>query len=161
MSFFVEYGWAKAVEAEATAALPADAFGDAALFSLNHFVQARDAVANGVVAHFNADVAAAHLVRDGGGGAGAEEGVEDEVAGVGGDVEDALDEAFGFWCVEGIRYSEQSIYFFLGFLIMTDFPIGPPTPKILLLLPPIGSFLRAVEICHLSQTISALDYTTA
>ena len=41
---------------------------------------------DGVIAHFNADIAAAHLVRDGGGGAGAEEGVEDEVAGVGGDV---------------------------------------------------------------------------
>ena len=42
MSFLVEYGWAEAVEAEAAAALPADAFGDAALFAVNHFVQTRD-----------------------------------------------------------------------------------------------------------------------
>ena len=49
---------------------------------------------DGVLAHFNADVAAAHLVRYGGGGAGAEEGVEDEVAGVGEKLEDALDESF-------------------------------------------------------------------
>ena len=96
MPFLVEHGRAEAVEAEAAAALPADAFGDAALFAVNHFVQARDAMGDGVIAHFNADVAAAHLVRYGGGGAGAEEGVEDEVAGVGGDVEDALNEAFGF-----------------------------------------------------------------
>ena len=40
MSFLVEYGWAEAIEAEAAAALPADAFGDAALFAVNHFVQA-------------------------------------------------------------------------------------------------------------------------
>ena len=53
-------------------------------------------MADGVFAHFNADVATAHLVGDGSGGAGAEEGVEDKVAGFGGDVEDALDEAFGF-----------------------------------------------------------------
>ena len=91
MPFLVEHGWAEAVEAEAAAALPADAFGDAALFAVNHFVQAGDAMGDGVFAHFNADVAAAHLVRDGCGGAGAEEGVEDEVAGVGGDVENALD----------------------------------------------------------------------
>ena len=84
MSFLVEYGWAEVVEAEAAAALPADAFGDAALFAVNHFVQAWDAMADGVFAHFNADVAAAHLVCYGSGGAGAEEGVEDEVAGVGG-----------------------------------------------------------------------------
>ena len=90
VSFLVEYGWAEAIEAEATAALPADALGDAALFTVNHFVQARDAMGDGVLAHFNADVAAAHLVGDGGGGAGAEEGVEDEVSGVGRDVEDAL-----------------------------------------------------------------------
>ena len=51
---------------------------------------------DGVIAHFNADVAAAHLVRDGCGGAGAEEGVEDEVAGVGGDVEDLLKQLFRF-----------------------------------------------------------------
>ena len=100
MSFFVEYGWAEAIEAEAAAALPAAAFGDAALFAVNHLVQARDAMANGMLAHFNADVAAAHLVRYGGGGAGAEERVEDEIAGVGGDVEDALDEAFRFWSSE-------------------------------------------------------------
>ena len=48
MSFLVKYGRAEAVEAEAAAALPADAFGDAALFAVNHFVQARDAMGDGV-----------------------------------------------------------------------------------------------------------------
>ena len=38
MPFLVEYGWAEAVEAEAAAALPADAFGDAALFADDDFV---------------------------------------------------------------------------------------------------------------------------
>jgi hypothetical protein len=52
-------------------------------------------MADGVRAHFDADVAAAHLVGHRRGGAGAEEGVENEVARVGGDVEGALKEAFG------------------------------------------------------------------
>jgi hypothetical protein len=53
-------------------------------------------VRGGVFAHFDADPAAAHLVRHGGRGAGAEEAVEDEVVGVGGDVQDALEQSFGF-----------------------------------------------------------------
>ena len=124
MSFLVEYGWAEAVETEAAAALPADAFGDAALFAVNHFVQARDAMADGVIAHFNADVAAAHLVRYGGGSAGAEEGVEDEVAGVSGDVEDALNEAFGFGCVENF-IAKQLHRFLFCVLRMANIFIRP------------------------------------
>ena len=70
-------------------------------------------MANGVFAHFDANVAAAHLVRYSGGGAGAEEGVEDEVAGVGGDVEDAFkDEAFGFWSSERDLTEEIAFYGF-------------------------------------------------
>ncbi len=93
---FVEHRRAKAVEAKSAAALPADVFGDATLFAADDLIQARDAMADGVRAHFDADVAAAHLVRHRRGGAGAEEGIEDEVAGVGGDMENALQEAFGF-----------------------------------------------------------------
>jgi hypothetical protein len=44
-----------------------------------------------VLAHFNTDVATAHLVGNGGGRAGAEEAVEDEVVGVGGDVNDSTE----------------------------------------------------------------------
>ena len=38
MPFLVEHGRAEAIEAEAAAALPADAFGDAALFAADDFV---------------------------------------------------------------------------------------------------------------------------
>ena len=93
----VEHRRPEAVEAKPAAALPADTFGDAARFAVDDLVQARDAMADGVRAHFDADVAAAHLVRHRRSGAGAEKGIEDEVAGVGGDVEDALQEAFGLW----------------------------------------------------------------
>ena len=46
---------------------------------------------NGVLAHFNADIATPHLVRHCRSSAGPEKGVEDEIAGVGGDVEHVLD----------------------------------------------------------------------
>ena len=59
-----------------------------------------------VFAHLDADVAAAHLMRGRGRGTGAEKGVENEVARVGGDVEDALDQAFGFGSLEDFGLSE-------------------------------------------------------
>jgi hypothetical protein len=46
---------------------------------------------HGMVAHFNADVAAAHFVGDGGGCAGAEEGVENKVIFICGNLQNALD----------------------------------------------------------------------
>ena len=83
----VEYRRTEAIEAKPAAALPADALGNAALLSANDLLQARHAMADRVIAHFDADIAAAHLVRRRRSGAGAEEGIEDEIAGVGGDLE--------------------------------------------------------------------------
>ena len=77
-----------------------------------------------VLAHLNADIAPAHLVGHCGGGAGAEEGVEDKVAGVGGDVENTLDEAFGFGGVENSRKVETDNLPF-RFLIMTNIRAKP------------------------------------
>ena len=50
-----------------------------------------------VFAHLDADVAAAHLVRDRGRGTGAEKGIEDEVAGSGIRFKDILDQSFRLW----------------------------------------------------------------
>ena len=66
------------------------------LFARDHLLQPGQAVRGGVLAHFDADPAAAHLVRHGGRGAGAEEAVENQVAGVGCDMEDALEQPLGF-----------------------------------------------------------------
>ena len=52
----------------------------------DNFFEARNAVCFGVLTHFDADPTALHFVGDGSGGAGAQEGVEDEVAGVGGNM---------------------------------------------------------------------------
>lgn len=46
---------------------------------------------DGMFAHFDADITAAHFVRDGGSGAGAEERIEDEVSGIGGNLKHSLD----------------------------------------------------------------------
>src|ERR1700693_4050602 len=71
-AFGVEHGRAKLVEAESPAALPPHGLGNAALLALNDLSQARRAMRNGVVAHFDADIATPHLVCDGGGRAGAQ-----------------------------------------------------------------------------------------
>ena len=71
----VEDGRAQRHVTKAAAALPADGGADAALFAVDDFLQARQAVRGGVLAHFDANPAPAHLVGDGGGGARAEEAV--------------------------------------------------------------------------------------
>ena len=93
----IEHGLAQTHEAEAAAAVPAHRLGNAALLAFDDFRQPRQAVGFRVIAHLDADPAAAHLVGDGRGGAGAEEAVEDEVVGVSGDVEDALEQPLGLW----------------------------------------------------------------
>jgi hypothetical protein len=90
-------GAAELQHAKAAAALPVHRRADAALLACDHFGQARQAMRDRVLAHLDADPLAAHLVRDGGGGAAAEEAVEDEVGGVGGDCDDLGHETLRFW----------------------------------------------------------------
>ena len=113
MALLVEHGRAEAVEPEAPAAVPHGGLGNAALFTVNDFLQARDAMRHGVLTHFNADIAAPHLVRHGRSRAGAEKGVEDEVAGVGGDLKHVFDKIFWLWSDESDALSKQMVY--LGF----------------------------------------------
>ena len=101
--FLVERRGAEPVEAKPAPALPADGLGDAALLAFDDLAQARRAVGDGVLAHLDADVAPAHLVRNGSGGAGAEEGVEDEVALVRCYVKHARHELLGLHGVENVN----------------------------------------------------------
>src|SRR5690606_5598644 len=80
MAVLVEYRLTKAVEGEAATALPSHGLGNAALLAVDHLLQARLAVGDRMVAHLDTDIAAVHFMGDGGGGAGAEEGVEHQVA---------------------------------------------------------------------------------
>ena len=50
-----------------------------------------------MLSHFDADPAPPHFMGNSGGGARAKEGVEDEVAGVGRDMEDTLDKTLVDW----------------------------------------------------------------
>lgn len=88
-TLFVEDTFTQPVKAKA-AALPANFLADAALLSGNYFLQARNAVRDGVFAHFDASIAPTHFVGHGGGGAGAMKGVDDEVAWVGGTKQNSL-----------------------------------------------------------------------
>ena len=67
---------------EAAAALPIHGCGNATLLASNDLFQSRQAMRAGVLAHFDADVAAAHFVGHCGGSTGTEKAIENEVAGV-------------------------------------------------------------------------------
>ena len=69
----------------------------------------------GVFTQFNADPTTPHLMGDRSCSSRAQEGVENEVAGVRGYGEDAFDEALGFRSGENIVVEEFS-NFFLGFV---------------------------------------------
>ena len=75
-AFLIEHCLAEAVETESAAAFPVHGFGDTALFALDDLLQARHAMGDRVLAEFNADIASAHFVGDGGAGAGAYEAIE-------------------------------------------------------------------------------------
>jgi len=112
------------VEAKAAAALPVHLAGDTAPLAFHHLPQTGRAVRYGVLANLDADVAAAHLVGHGGGGAAAEKGIEHEVARVGCKRQDALDEPFGFGGGKNVTIIE-SFNFFFRFLIVANFVTGP------------------------------------
>ncbi len=63
------------VEAETPAPLPAHGLGDAALFTFDDFPQARSTMCYGMVAHFDSDITAAHLVGNSSSRAGAKEAI--------------------------------------------------------------------------------------
>ena len=99
----VDEGGGQLVETVSAALFPFDGLGDPArVFPGDHLVKTHFAVGVGMTAHFNADVPAVHLVGNGGGGAGAEEGVENQVAGAGGNVDNALNQAFRFGGIKHI-----------------------------------------------------------
>ena len=89
---------AEPVEAEAAAARPADALGNTALLAVDHFVQPRRAMADGMVAHLDADISPSHFVRDGGRRAGTEERVEHEIVRVSRNLQYTRKQSFWFQC---------------------------------------------------------------
>ena len=67
---------------------------------------------NGVFSQFDTDVAAIHFVGNCCCGAGTEEGIEDEVAWIRGDVENTLDEAFWFRGQKNVPFKKSEYFFF-------------------------------------------------
>ena len=60
----------------------------------------------GVFAHFDADIAASHFMRDSRHCPRAEETIENQIAGVAGKGEYALDQSFRFWCSKNLIASK-------------------------------------------------------
>src|SRR5690606_19288980 len=121
----VEHRLAQPHEAKATAALPAHRLRDPTLFAFHDLLQAGQTMRARVLAHLDADPAPAHLVRHRGGGAGAEEAVEDEVAWVGGDLQDTLDQPLRLWCREWNISWKQRHNFRFCLTIRADFIMWP------------------------------------
>ena len=70
---------AEPIEMEPAATLPTHCGRNPALFTVDHFAKARYAMGDGMVSHFNPDVAPPHLMCDGSGCAGAEVGIKHKV----------------------------------------------------------------------------------
>ena len=104
---FVDEGRGNLIETVTTATLPILCFGDAAgVLSGDDLVQTHLAVRVGVVTHFYTNPAPSHFLRNSGSGAGAKERVEHKVAGVGGNVDNAFNEALRFWRFKNILSAE-------------------------------------------------------
>ena len=88
---FVDERWCDLIETVPSAALPILCFGNAAgVFPSNDLIHAHFAVGIGVIAHFHTDPAPPHFLRDGSRGTGTEEGIKNQIAGIGGNMDDAL-----------------------------------------------------------------------
>ena len=81
-SVFVEDAFPKFIEAEPASALPVHGLRYAALFTIDNFLKTGNAVCYRVFSHFYADVAAAHFMGHGRRGAGTEEGIQNQIAGI-------------------------------------------------------------------------------
>src|SRR6185312_9929499 len=125
----IEHPGTELVEAEAAAAVPTDTFRNAALLAIDDFHETRLAMRARVLAHFDADPASAHLVRDGGGGAGAEEAVEDQVAFIGGDMNNTLEQCFWLRSAERRLRGEQGTHFVLRASVATHVFFAPKSPR--------------------------------
>jgi hypothetical protein len=77
-----------------------------------------------MLAHLDADPAPAHLVRNRGGGAAAEEAVEDEVIGSGGKVEYPTQKPFRLWSSEDFDVIDE-LAFFSSFVVVARFRVQP------------------------------------
>lgn len=99
------------VVAKSAAPLPVDRLGNATLFAGNDLFQARDAVSFGVFTHFHADPAPAHFVSHGGGRAGAEEGVENEIIRFRRNFQNSLHQTLRFWGLKGSLFTKQQLNF--------------------------------------------------
>ena len=73
MPVFIKHGNAQTIESKSAAAFPSHGFGNASLFTFDHFAQAWGTMRHGMVAHFNADIAPSNFVGHCGGRTGTKE----------------------------------------------------------------------------------------
>ena len=105
---------------EPTTTVPLHGPRDATLFAFDHLVQARHTIADGMIAHLDADIAAAHLMRDSGRGTGTQKGIENKVAGISCDLEDTLDQRFWLWCFKYLDVRKQLNCLFFRRVVCAD-----------------------------------------
>ena len=88
--------------------MPVDGLGNAAgVGAVDDFFQAGNNVGMAVVAQFDHDPAATHFVGDCASGAGTGEGIEDEIAGVGGDCENPGNQTFWLGGCKDIFFTKK------------------------------------------------------
>ena len=99
-----EQGGREFVVTKTAAASPADCLGDAAgVCTVDDLAKTRNTMRVAVLAEFDADPAAAHFVSNGCRRAGAEERIKDEIAGVGGYMNNSMKKSLRLWSLEWLN----------------------------------------------------------
>src|SRR5579884_3354080 len=124
---FFEQRRRKPVVAEAAAALPVHRLGDAAgVLAVDDLLEARNDVRVAVLAQFDHNPAAAHLVGDCASRTRAGERVEDDVAGNRGKLYNSLYELLGLRILKYRYIWKQRFEVYARLLVITDLFVGPP-----------------------------------
>ena len=102
------------IESVSSASLPALRLGNAAgVFPGNNLIHAHFAMGIGMIAHFHANPTPPHFLCDGSGSTGTEEGIKNQIAGIGGNMDDALNKLFGFRSGKNVIFAENRHNLFL------------------------------------------------
>jgi len=118
----------KAVITKTATALPVCTCRDAALvFTVDDLFETRDDVRMAMLAQLDHDPAATHFVGDCAGRAGTGEGIQDEVARVGGECKHSMEKFFWFRILKNIcPISEHFFQVNTRLLITSSFLVRPP-----------------------------------
>src|ERR1700733_138089 len=126
----LQQGGRDAVVAKSAAPFPIHGFRDSTgVSNVDSFFETGNDKSIAMLSKFYHDPTAPHLLGNCTSRTRTSERVEDQVARVASDGQYSMNQSFGLWCIEGIRFSKKTLDFSLGLVGMTNFFVWPPRPR--------------------------------